>query len=508
MTDLLPTKKSNRVKGVVYYIKDGSRVKWDGTQARPVCDLCTTRPTFNIRGAKKARFCAKHKTKDMVNVKDKTCEKCDKIPTFNIRGAKKARFCAEHKAEGMVDVINKTCELCDKSPTFNIPGAKKARLCAKHKTKDMVNVVSKRCELCDKQPAFNIRGAKKARFCAEHKTKDMVNVVSKRCELCSTKPAFNIRGAKKARFCSQHKTEGMVDVIGKTCELCSTKPMFNVIGEKTARFCSQHKTEDMVDVINKTCELCSTRPTFNIRGEKTARFCTEHKAEGMVDVVSKRCELCDKLPVFNIRGAKTVRFCAEHKAEGMVNVRDKTCLHDWCDTLIYNPLYRGFCMRCFVYTYPNEPNARNYKTKECAVADYVRERYPDLRWVQDKRIDGGCSKRRPDMILDLGHQLLIIEIDENGHTTYDCACERKRVNDILEDLGFRSVVFLRFNPDSYRDAGELIKSCWKKDGRGMLKVENEKRWSDRLNALGEQVDYWMKNTTDKLVETVELYYDR
>jgi len=112
------------------------------------------------------------------------------------------------------------------------------------------------------------------------------------------------------------------------------------------------------------------------------------------------------------------------------------------------------------------------------------------------------------MILDVGHQLVIIEIDENGHTTYDCSCERKRVNDILEDLGFRSVVFLRFNPDSYRDARKLIKSCWKKDGRGMLKVENEKRWSDRLNALGGQVDYWMKNTTDKLVETVELYYDR
>ncbi len=32
------------------------------------------------------------------------------------------------------------------------------------------------------------------------------------------------------------------------------------------------------------------------------------------------------------------------------------------------------------------------------------------------------------------------------------------------------------------------------------------RRSDRLEALSETVDYWMKNKSDKLIEVVELYY--
>lgn len=69
-----------------------------------------------------------------------------------------------------------------------------------------------------------------------------------------------------------------------------------------------------------------------------------------------------------------------------------------------------------------------------------------------KTINGACSKRRPDLFLDLGYQIIVTEIDEYQHlnTSYDSTCENKRIMEISQDVGHRSVVFIRFNPDEYK----------------------------------------------------------
>ncbi len=74
--------------------------------------------------------------------------------------------------------------------------------------------------------------------------------------------------------------------------------------------------------------------------------------------------------------------------------------------------YEGHCLRCFVHLFPDKPNTRNYKTKENAVAAHLQEKFPGVTWVTDKRIEGGCS-RRPDLFLDMGSHVFIIEADEN-----------------------------------------------------------------------------------------------
>lgn len=80
-----------------------------------------------------------------------------------------------------------------------------------------------------------------------------------------------------------------------------------------------------------------------------------------------------------------------------------------------------------MYTFPDKPVARNYKTKEFAVVEYIKNIFPDFTWIQDKKVQDGCSSKRPDLLLDLGYQVIIIEIDENQHTDYDCSCENKRL---------------------------------------------------------------------------------
>ena len=165
------------------------------------------------------------------------------------------------------------------------------------------------------------------------------------------------------------------------------------------------------------------------------------------------------------------------------------CKSTFCET-IKNKKYNGYCTRCYIHLFPNEPISRNYKTKEYAVLEFIRNTYLEHTWVNDKVIDGGCSKKRPDIFLDLLTHSIIIEIDENQHKTYD-NCELKRINLLFEDLGDRHIVFIRLNPDYYLDKdNKKITSCWGIDRNGLSSVKKSKKneWEQRLNTLKITVD--------------------
>lgn len=296
---------------------------------------------------------------------------------------------------------------------------------------------------------------------------------------------------------------------------CKTIHCFNVENEKNPLHCFAHKKERIVNVKNKTClsEGCKKQPNFNIEGDAKALYCFAHKKDGMVDVKNKTClcEGCKKQPTYNVEGETKALYCAKHKKEEMVDVINKTCLSEWCSTLVQEK-YDGYCLRCFIYLFPDKPVSRNYKTKEYAVVEYVKTKFPDLNWIADKIVNGGCSKRRPDLLLDLLYQIVIIEIDENQHTDYDCSCQNKRIMELSQDLGHRPIVFIRFNPDDYEKCGTNITSCWGQDKKGLCIVKKSKQneWNQRLNALEEHINYWItpENTTNKTIETIQLFYDK
>ena len=184
------------------------------------------------------------------------------------------------------------------------------------------------------------------------------------------------------------------------------------------------------------------------------------------------------------------------------------CKSTWCESY-KNPKYDNYCVFCFINLFPDKPITRNYKTKEKHIAEKVLEYFPDFTWITDKKVIDGCSKRRPDLLLDLGSHIVIIEIDENKHSTYDCSCENKRVMEISQDLGHRPIVFIRFNPDGYTDeTGNAIKSCWKINNLGTMQIikTREPEWNERLENLKKCIHYWIENSTEKTVEVIELYY--
>jgi hypothetical protein len=186
----------------------------------------------------------------------------------------------------------------------------------------------------------------------------------------------------------------------------------------------------------------------------------------------------------------------------------RLCKSEWCEK--FSTKYDGYCLFCYVNLFPDKPVTRNYKTKEKDVVDRILNLFPNLTWICDKKVQDGCSKRRPDLLLDMGTHVIIVEIDENAHTDYDCSCENKRLMEISQDLGHRPIVFIRFNPDDYTDKdGNKIKSCWKlnrKTGLIGLDQTKKKEWIERINSLVEQINYWIKNSTNKTIEIIQLFY--
>ena len=406
-------------------------------------------------------------------------------------------------------------EGCKKQASFNFEGLKKRLYCSKHKKKDMIDLKKKTCLQveCNKEPYFNFLGEIKGIYCAKHKKKDMINVISKTCleEACLKCPHFNFKGESKGLYCYKHKKEDMIDVVHKNCLECGKKPSFNFKGESKGLYCAKHKKKDMINVQKKTCFECDKKPNFNFKGESKGLYCAKHKKKDMINVVNKTCFECDKTPNFNFLGETKGIYCAKHKKTGMIDVVHKTCKSEWCDTQVRNKKYEGYCLYCYINLFPDKPVSRNYKTKEFAVVEFVKAKFPHVDWIADKIINGGCSKKRPDLLLDLGYQILIIEIDENQHINYDCSCENKRIMELSQDMGHRPIVFIRFNPDSYIKDGKKISSCWGNNQKGIcvIKKNKTKEWKDRLNSLEELIIYWLKpeNKTNKVIETIELYYD-
>ena len=382
----------------------------------------------------------------------------------------------------------------------------------------MENVHSRKCihEGCKKEPTYNYDSEKKALYCATHKLPFMENVHSRKCihEGCRKIPNYNYDNEKKALYCATHKLPSMENINSRKCihEGCRKIPNYNYASENKRLYCATHKLPSMENVHSRKCihEGCRKQPNYNYNNEKKALYCATHKLHSMTNISSIKCinEGCTKKPNYNYEGETKALYCATHKKEGMRDIKHRTCIHDWCLTIVTDK-YEGYCLRCYIYTFPDKPVTRNYKTKEKAVVDFVCERFPEHTWITDKKVNDGCSMRRPDILLDLGYQVLIIEIDENAHQDYDCSCENKRIMELSQDVGHRPIIFIRFNPDSYRKSDIKIPSCWEQNMNGICVVKYKEDWEYRLNTLEAQIKYWtsINNSTNKIIETIQLFYD-
>ena len=135
------------------------------------------------------------------------------------------------------------------------------------------------------------------------------------------------------------------------------------------------------------------------------------------------------------------------------------------------------------------------------------EQFPDLDMTFDKQVSDGCSRRRPDVVIELFTHVVIVECDETQHRGRGYSCENKRTMELFQDFGDRPIVFIRFNPDSYRDeSGTRVGGCFTRDKKGSLDV-CEQEWDRRVDSLVSTIQRWLVNVPTKEVTEEILFYN-
>ena len=298
----------------------------------------------------------------------------------------------------------------------------------------------------------------------------------------------------------------------KTCEdeVCTKCPAFGNSGERP-KYCAEHKKEGMVNVTSKTCEDedCTKCPAFGNSGERP-KYCAEHKKEGMVNVKGKRCEDgdCTTQPVFGNSG-ESPKYCAEHKKEGMVNVKDKTCVSKHCETFATQK-YDGYCAHCFINLFPNDERVKmaRIKSREILVECFLEEEFGGFRH-DTPIIYGGCdclSRRRIDHRKLINATMLAIETDEGQHKSYDDEDETNRYDDLYMHHSGK-FIFIRFNPDSYRDQTGKRHPGFFDNSMKQNTTEVERRLSvlkDKIDEITRRIE---QDENTELVEIHKLFYD-
>ncbi len=261
-----------------------------------------------------------------------------------------------------------------------------------------------------------------------------------------------------AEYCKSHiPNEMYIDVISKRCKYvgCKTRPNYGLEETMIAEYCKSHIPNEMyVDVKSKRCKHpdCKKLSTYGLEHTMIAEYCKSHIPDDRyIDVKHKKCKHldCKTRTSYGIPGYSP-EYCAKHKKSGMVKnptkyeVDKKQC--EFCCTDInYNENYCNMCKSWI----NNNGRTDNRKKKENVIKKLLQDN--KYEYSNDLTVKDGCSKKRPDFIIQAEWGTIILEVDEHQHArkTYTCECEITRMSQLYFDLGLEYLHFIRYNPDEF-----------------------------------------------------------
>ena len=229
-----------------------------------------------------------------------------------------------------------------------------------------------------------------------------------------------------------------------------------------------------------------------------------HNNKEKVKERRQKCVKCKKItPNFNLPGEKTAEYCSECKSDDMINVKIKKCAANTEQGSICtqwaNKKYRDYCTTCFKHFFPDDPltSKIHCNTNEEKVKKFINDNFDGF--VHDEPLWTGhcdCSvRRRIDHRKLFGNTLLCIETDENQHKSYNEQDEKDRYDDLYNAYSGKWI-FIRFNPDHYKDQNGKKKNPRIETRLKALQVE-----------INKQITRIEKEENKELVEIVYMYYD-
>ena len=161
-----------------------------------------------------------------------------------------------------------------------------------------------------------------------------------------------------------------------------------------------------------------------------------------------------------------------------------------------------FCTHCFANLFPDDPRTLTVrkKSKELQVVDHIASTYDGH--VHDKQLyldlQGRCcsTKRMIDLRKLINNTMRCIEVDEEQHKSNFKQHEEHRYDDLFMYFSGK-YIFIRYNPDPYKDAANKKRNP-KFDTRMALLEQLINMLTTRIN----------NELNTELVEIHHLCYDK
>ncbi len=380
------------------------------------------------------------------------------------------------------------------------------------------------CKECNINKAkYNYKNVFPEEFCSKCKKEGMVDKRRFICidKECTRNAVYLDENTKKLSYCIKHKKgntkveneeENYRFVKSYNCgkENCLRKSLYNYEGKKIPEWCFKHKEESMIPYYFNICLDCDQISKYDYISKSLVgpNFCFLHKHEYMENLYNEHCnfENCINIGIYGYDKENTKLYCTEHYKREMKVQKKNICKTIFCEKKVNN-CYKGYCAYCFVNTFPEE--AKNTKMRNCReiyIIQCIMKSIPGKNFIFNKKINNA----RPDIILKLENQILIIEIDENQHKNYSNECETQRINELYCDLDYKNIVLIRFNPDTYIDSFKKKKeSCFisNNEGKYILNSKQKKEYEIRINKLCDTINYYIKNQISEPLKIINLFFD-
>ena len=328
--------------------------------------------------------------------------------------------------------------------------------------------------------------------------------ICKKCEIdqmrcIHNKIKSNCRECGVIYFCIHNKSK-------QICKECKGSKI--CIHNKRKSRCKECGASELCihNIIKYSCRKCVG--TYYCIHDKKRTICKDCNGGSLCihKIIKSRCKEC---------GGSSI--CQHNKRKDCCcqcnpNVACQECKSVRVDKRI---LSYPLCQACFCYKYPDHEKSTVFKIKERYLRDELREIFKEqsINMIFDKIIDGGCSKKRPDVLIDCYTHSIVIECDENQHSSYEC--ENKRTMQLFEDLGNRPLVLIRFNPDNYIDENEnKVSGCFKPLVDNIHKKRfydiNEDEWNIRINILEQHIKKYLllEDFPNKEITEIKLFYSK
>lgn len=489
------------------------------------CLLCDNKANYNFSIEIKGKYCNEHKIEGMIKInKKEVCKNfyCNKTACFGYLNTNKYEYCNIHKENNMINLKIKKCvfEGCDENAYYNLENYKYGIYCISHKKENMINVCQSKCKFkdCKSIPRYNYITEQKYAYCKIHKLDNMVNLKLLRCNVqnCTKIAVFNYPDQKKAIYCTHHKEENMINLSAKQCTIDKCNKYAHYYDKLNKKlYCSEHKTDETIDIKYQICHEinCKNNANYNYGYEFKGKYCNNHKSDTMIHIKNNKCQEknCNNKAIYGIIQQRK-QYCNNHKKDNMV-ILDNMHKCSLCDNS-YNFIVNNvkFCSE-HILSKKHEVNLKkicricdieeysNYICEQCKLLSHKKE-YSIVRFIKKKiKIpfihDSNepvkeCSNKRPDIFYDLLTHVLIVEIDENQHKTYSDICECARINNIVNSIGGKSVIFIRYNPDKiYNNKNEI-------------NIELTTKLNLLIKTISDEIN---KNYDNFIVKIIQLFYD-